>query len=56
MGGFKSPKQAQRTLTTHDQVNTAFRRRRYQLSTVSYFQARIDVFGVWDGYALEMPA
>ncbi len=35
MGRFKSPKQAQRFLAAHDQINTVFRPRRYQLSTVS---------------------
>ena len=35
MGRFKSPKQAQRFLAAHDQINTVFRSRRYQLSTVS---------------------
>ena len=54
MGRFKSPKQAQRFLAAHDQINTVFRPRRYQLSTVSYRHARTAAFGLWDGYALEM--
>jgi len=56
MGRFKSPKQAQRFLAAHDQINTVFRPRRYQLSTVSFRHARTDAFGLWDGYALEMTA
>jgi len=54
MGRFKSPKQAQRFLTAHDQFNTVFRPRRYQLSIVSYRHARTDAFGLWAGYVAEM--
>ncbi|MCG7625965.1 IS6 family transposase [Epibacterium sp. Ofav1-8] len=55
MGRFKSPKQAQRFLAAHDQINTVFRPRRHQLSTVSYRRhARTDAFGLWDGYIAEM--
>ena len=32
MGRFKSPRQAQRFLSAHDQINTIFRPRRYKLS------------------------
>lgn len=56
MGRFKSPKQVQRFLATHDQINTVFRPRRYQLPTVSYRHARTDAFGLWDGYTAEMNA
>jgi len=48
MGWFKSPKQAQRFLSAHDQINTMFRPRRYRLSATSYRHARSD--------ALEMTA
>ncbi len=51
MGRFKSPKQAQRFLTAHDQINTVFRPRRYQLSAVSYRHARADAFDLWNDYA-----
>ena len=54
MGRFKSPRQAQRFLAAHDQINTIFRPRRYTLSAVSYRHARIDAFDLWNEYALEM--
>ncbi|WP_238373331.1 IS6 family transposase [Heliomarina baculiformis] len=54
MGRFKSPKQAQRFLSAHDQINTIFRPRRYRLSTTSYRHARADAFDLWRSYALEM--
>ncbi|SFQ74524.1 IS6 family transposase [Donghicola eburneus] len=56
MGRFKSPRQAQRFLAAHDQINTVFRPRRYQLSAVSYRHARSDAFDLWRGYAAEMTA
>ncbi len=56
MGRFKSPKQAQRFLAAHDQINTVFRPRRYQLSAVSYRHARADAFDLWNGYAAEISA
>lgn len=56
MGRFKSPRQAQRFLATHDQINIVFRPRRYQLSAISYRQARTDAFDLWRGYAAEMTA
>ena len=54
MGRFKSPRQAQRFLSAHDQINTIFRPRRYRLSATSYCHARSDAFDLWPGYALEM--
>ena len=56
MGRFKSPRQAQRFLATHDQINIVFRPRRYQLSAISYRHARTDAFDLWRGYAAEMTA
>lgn len=56
MGRFKSPRQAQRFLATHDQINTIFRPRRYRLSATSYRRARADAFDLWQGYAVEMAA
>ena len=40
MGRFKSPKQAQRFLSVHDQTSTLFRPRRYRLTATSYRHAR----------------
>ena len=56
MGRFKSPRQAQRFLAAHDQINTLFRPRRYRLSALSYRHARSDAFDLWGAYALEMTA
>jgi putative transposase len=55
-GRFKSPRQAQRFLSAHDQINTTFRPRRYKLPASSYRQARADAFGLWDDYTCEMSA
>ena len=56
MGRFKSPRQAQRFLSAHDQINTIFRPRRDSLTAISYRHARIDAFGLWAGYTAEMAA
>lgn len=56
MGRFKSPRQAQRFLSAHDQIDTMFRPRRYRLSTTSYRHARSDAFDLWKSYAVEMTA
>nr|WP_321981201.1 IS6 family transposase [uncultured Cohaesibacter sp.] len=56
MGRFKSPRQAQRFLSAHDQINTIFRPRRYKLSATSYRHARADAFSLWDDYTAEMAA
>lgn len=56
MGRFKSPRQAQRFLVAHDQINTIFRPRRYRISALSYRHARADAFKLWDGYAAELSA
>ena len=56
MGRFKSPRQAQRFLAAHDQINTIFRPRRYQLSAISYRHPRADAFDLWNTYAAEMAA
>ncbi|QIE48150.1 IS6 family transposase (plasmid) [Pseudohalocynthiibacter aestuariivivens] len=56
MGRFKSPRQAQRFLSAHDQINTMFRPRRYRLSAKSYRHARTDAFDLWHHYSLEMVA
>lgn len=54
MGRFKSPRQAQRFLSTHDQINVVFRPRRYRLSATCSRHARADAFRLWDGYAAEL--
>ncbi|MCU9840253.1 IS6 family transposase [Ruegeria sp. WL0004] len=54
MGRFKSPRQAQRFLAAHDQINLIFRPRRYRLSTLSYRHARADAFRLWQAYAAEL--
>ena len=54
LGRFKSPRQAQRFLAAHDQINTIFRPRRYQMQANHYRQTRSDAFSLWVDYALEM--
>ncbi len=56
MGRFKSPRQAQHLLSVHDQINTIFRPRRYNLSAISYRHARADAFRLWADYTAEMKA
>lgn len=54
MGRFKSPRQAQRFLSDHDQINTIIGPRRYNLNAISYRYARIDAFPLWRDYTDEM--
>lgn len=56
MGRFKSPRQAQRFLAAHDQINTIFRPRRYHLTASSYRNARSDALDLWKDYNSEMTA
>lgn len=56
MGRFKSPRQAQRFLSAHDQINVVFRPRRYRLSSTSWRHARADAFRLWGDYAAELKA
>lgn len=56
MGRFKSHRQAQRFLSAHDQINTIFRPRRYQLSANSYRHARKNAFSLWAEYTAKMAA
>ncbi|MGH0004767.1 IS6 family transposase [Pseudovibrio ascidiaceicola] len=56
MGRFKSPRQAQRFLCAHDQINVIFHPRRYQLSSHSFRHARSDAFALWADYTSEMSA
>ncbi len=54
MGRFKSPRQAQRFLAAHDQINTIFRPSRYRLTAKFHRHARSDAFGLWTDYAIQM--
>ena len=54
MGRFKSPRQAQRFLAAHDQINIIFKPRRYRLTAPSYRHARADAFELWADYARAM--
>ena len=57
MGQFKSPRQEQQLLATHDWSNFVFRPIRDQLSVISYRHAKGDAFDLWkEGYAVEMTA
>ncbi len=56
MGRFKAPRQAQRFLAAHDQINAIFKPRRYRLTANSYRHARADAFSLWDDYTREMTA
>jgi putative transposase len=56
MGRFKSPRQAQRFLSVHDQAATIFRPKRHRLSAAPYRQSRADAFSLWNNYAAEMAA
>lgn len=55
-GRFKSPRQGQRFLACHDQINVIFRPRRYTLSDTSYRHTRNDAFAPWAAYTAEMSA
>jgi putative transposase len=54
MGRFKSPRQPQRFLSAHDQINTIFHPRRYVLTAISYRRVRADAFSLGAEYAAEM--
>jgi putative transposase len=56
MGRLKSPRQAQRFLAAHDQINAIFKPRRYRLTANSYRHARADAFSLWIDYTREMTA
>lgn len=56
MGRFKSPHEAQRLLSVHDQSGTIFRPNRHRLSAASYRHARADAFSLWIDYVGEMTA
>lgn len=56
MGRLKSPGQAQRFLSVHDQTAALFRPKRHRLSARSYRHARADAFEIWAEYARELIA
>ena len=56
MGRFKSPGQAQRFLSAHDQIAILFRPKRHRLSARSYRHARTDAFSPWTNYAADLTA
>jgi putative transposase len=56
MGRFKSPRQAQRFLSAHDQTACMFRPKRHRLSARSYRHARSDACALWTEYAAELTA
>jgi putative transposase len=47
MKRFKSPRQAQRFLSIHDQIANVFSRRRAQDTVAKYHSARIQAFTAW---------
>ena len=56
MGRFKSPRQAQRFLSVHDQAALLFRPKRHRLTANSYRHARADAFSLWADYAETLTA
>ncbi len=56
MGCFKSPRQAQRFLSVHDQTAALFRPKRHRLSAHSCRHAGSDAFDLWIGSAAELAA
>ena len=56
MGRLKSPCQAQRFLSVHDQTASIFRPKRHRLNAQSYRHARSDAFALWADYAIELTA
>lgn len=56
MGRFKSPRQAQRFLSAHDQAVSLFHPKRHRLSAESYRHARSDAFSLWTGCSAELTA
>jgi putative transposase len=47
MKRFKSPRQAQRFLSAHDQINNLFHLRRNHVTASEYRAARARVFEMW---------
>ena len=47
MKRFKSPRQAQRFLSAHDQINNLFHLRRDHITATEYRAARARAFAIW---------
>jgi putative transposase len=56
MGRFKSPGQAQRLLSVHDQTAVLFRPKRHRLSATQFRQTRSNSFILWNTFADELAA
>lgn len=56
MGRFKSPCQAQRFSSVHDQTASILRPKRHRLSAQSYRHTRSDAFAFWADYVIELTA
>ena len=50
MGRFKSPGQAQRFLSVHDQTTVLFQPKRHRLSAARFRQTRSESFGLWNKF------
>ena len=50
MGRFKSPRQAQRFLSVHDQTAALFRPKRQLMTAAAYRQTRTEAFDLWTDY------
>ena len=48
MKRFKSPRQAQRFLSAHDQINSLFHLHHDHLPAIDYRAARAQAFAIWD--------
>jgi putative transposase len=56
MDHFRSPGQAQRLLSVHDQTVAVLRPKRNRLTAVSDRHARADAFGLWADYTVDLAA
>ncbi len=54
MGRFKSPRQAQRFLSVHDQTAALFRPKRHLMTAAAYRQTRTDAFDLWTDYTKQI--
>ena len=50
MGRFKSPGQAQRFLSVHDQTTALLRPKRHCFSAARFRQTRSEAFGLWNKF------
>ena len=54
MGRFKSPRQAQRFLSVHDQTAALFRPKRHLMTAAAYRQTRTDAVDLWTDYTQQI--